>query len=186
MMSFQISTSGSAGSCPGIQFLQQRQMARAPPWRGRSETRYFEPSSEWMGASVFAAVRTMLVCRRVCRIGVRIAALSRADPSGDLSANNLRGGEEMKILPVVFRRVAEQQEIKRQRFFQDGLVVVYLSIRALGPGEEDAVAWFRRIESRVVDDNWNGKASVPSSGKSQNNRGTFGSTEESGCRFLFA
>jgi len=73
---------------------------------------------------------------------------------GDLSANNLRGGEEMKILPVVFRRVAEQQEIKRQRFFQDGLVVVYLSIRALGPGEEDAVAWFRRIESRVVDDNW--------------------------------
>jgi len=76
MMSFQISTSGSAGSCPGIQFLQQRQMARRTSLeRPLGNQILFEPSSEWMGASVFAAVRTMLVCRRVCRIGVRIAAL---------------------------------------------------------------------------------------------------------------
>ena len=32
------------------------------------------------------------------------------------------------------------------------LVVVARGIGALGPGEEDAVAWFGRIEGRVVDD----------------------------------
>ena len=36
---------------------------------------YFFPSAEWMGAMVFAAVRTMLVCRRVSRMGLRISFL---------------------------------------------------------------------------------------------------------------
>ena len=36
------------------------------------------PWAEWMGASVFAAVRTMLVRRRVSRMGVSIAVLYQA------------------------------------------------------------------------------------------------------------
>ena len=79
MMSFQISTSDSAGSCAGIQFLQQRQMARRISLEGPLGNQILlEPSAEWMGASVPAAVRTMLVRRRVSRIGLRIAVLYQA------------------------------------------------------------------------------------------------------------
>jgi hypothetical protein len=36
---------------------------------------YFFPSAAWMGAIVFAAVRTMVVRRRVSRMGLRISFL---------------------------------------------------------------------------------------------------------------